>query len=109
MEVIYNDPGAFIGKTVAFDGFVYPGEQIDETHYFVFRFGFMHCAADSGVYGMLVDFPKDTYLQNDDWVHVSGKLTWEFYQPFKQTIPVLKITAWNKIAAPEHPYVYRTF
>ncbi|MBW7453063.1 TIGR03943 family putative permease subunit [Paenibacillus sepulcri] len=109
IEAIYNYPGAFLGKTVAFDGFAYQGEQINENQFFVFRFGFIHCAADSGVFGMLVDFPDGTELKNDDWVHVRGKLTWQFYQPFKQTIPVLTVSRWERISAPDDPYVYRTF
>jgi putative membrane protein len=109
MEVIYNFPGDFMEKTISFDGFAYKGEQVDGEHYFVFRFGFIHCAADSGVFGMLVDFPQGTVLQDDNWVHVSGKLTSELYQPFKQTIPVLKVTSWNTIPAPKDPYVYRIY
>ncbi|MUT65213.1 TIGR03943 family protein [Paenibacillus sp. NEAU-GSW1] len=107
MEALYNNPGEFIGSTISFDGFAYKGEQVDGDHFFVFRFGFIHCVADSGVFGMLVDFPKNTELQDNDWVNVTGKLTWEFYQPFKQTIPVLQVTSWTRIEAPKDPYVYR--
>ncbi|MCK9859673.1 TIGR03943 family protein [Paenibacillus sp. ATY16] len=109
LEAVYNHPQDFMGKTIGFDGFVYKGEQIDDTHYFVFRYGFIHCAADSGVFGMLVEFPKGTDLKNDDWVHVVGTLSSELYQPFKQTIPVLKASAWNPIDSPSDPYVYRNF
>ena len=109
MEVLYNYPGQFMGRTISFNGFAYKGEQVDGDHYFVFRFGFIHCAADSGVFGMLVDFPKGTDLNDDDWVHVTGTLTSELYQPFKQTIPVLKVTEFQKIATPKDPYVYRMF
>lgn len=109
MEVIYNFPGEFMGKTISFNGFAYRGEQVDDTHYFIFRFGFIHCVADSGVFGMLVEFPKGTTLNNDDWVHVSGVLTSQLYQPFKQTIPVLRVTSWEPIPDPEDPYVYRNY
>ncbi|WP_141501182.1 TIGR03943 family putative permease subunit [Paenibacillus luteus] len=108
MEVIYNSPEAFMGKTIGFDGFAYKGQQVDGNHYFIFRFGFIHCVADSGVFGMLVEFPKNTQMKDDDWVRVTGKLTWELYQPFKQTIPVLKVNEWQPIETPEDPYVYRT-
>jgi putative membrane protein len=108
MEVIYNAPEDFMDKTIGFDGFAYKGQQVDGNHYFVFRFGFIHCVADSGVFGMLVEFPKNTQIKDDDWVHVTGKLTWELYQPFKQTIPVLKVTDWKSIEEPKDPYVYRT-
>jgi len=109
LEVIYNYPAGFMGKTIALDGFVYKGEQVDANHYFVFRFGFIHCVADSGVYGMLVEFPKGTVLKDDQWIHVSGRLASELYLPFKQTIPVLKADVWKDIEAPSDPYVYRFF
>lgn len=109
MEVIYNFPGEFMDRTIGYDGFIYKGQQIDANHYFVFRFGFMHCAADSGVFGMLVEFPGNTQLHDDDWVHIEGKLTWQLYQPFKQTIPVLKVSEWKPVRTPDNPYVYRTF
>jgi len=109
MEAIYNYPSAFMGKTIQFDGFAYKGEQVDGRHYFVFRFGFIHCVADSGVFGMLVEFPQNTALNNDDWLRVKGKLTWEFYQPLKATIPVLKADSFESIDAPKDPYVYRNF
>jgi putative membrane protein len=109
MEVVYNYPGLFMNKSMSFTGFTYKGEQVDGEHYFLFRFGFIHCAADSGVFGMLVDFPKGTTLQDDDWIEVTGNLTSELYQPFKQTIPVLKVTSFKKIEQPKDPYVYRTF
>ncbi|MBW5445473.1 TIGR03943 family protein [Cohnella sp. CFH 77786] len=109
MEVIYNFPSSFMGRSISFDGFAYKGEQADNNHYFVFRFGFIHCAADSGVFGMLVDFPNGTVLANDQWVHVTGTLSSELYQPFKQTIPVLRVTEWKTIPAPKDPYVYRNY
>lgn len=109
MEVIYNFPGHFMGRQISFDGFAYRGEQIDDRHYFIFRFGFIHCVADSGIFGMLVEFPKGTVLNDDDWIHVSGELTSQLYQPFKQTIPVLRVTEWKPIPQPKDPYVYRNY
>ncbi|REE81227.1 putative membrane protein [Paenibacillus taihuensis] len=107
LESIYNYPTTFTGRTVSFDGFIYKGEQVEGNHYFVFRFGFIHCVADSGVFGMLVNFPSDATFHDDDWVHVTGKLNWTFYQPFKQTIPELTVEKWNSIPKPKDPYVYR--
>lgn len=107
MEAIYNSPEAFMGKTIGFDGFAYKGQQVDGNHYFIFRFGFIHCVADSGVFGMLVEFPNNNEIKDDEWLHVTGKLTWELYQPFKQTIPVLKVSEWKPIDTPKDPYVYR--
>ncbi|SFI34809.1 TIGR03943 family protein [Paenibacillus sp. UNC496MF] len=107
LEALYNYPDAFIGRTVSFDGFIYKGDQTQGNQYFVFRFGFIHCVADSGVFGMLVRFPEGAPFSNDQWVRVEGKLGAEFYQPFKQTLPVLDVKTWKGIDKPKDPYVYR--
>ncbi|CAI6031141.1 TIGR03943 family putative permease subunit [Cohnella sp. JJ-181] len=109
MEVLYNYTDEFMDQTISFEGFAYKGEEVAASSYFLFRFGFIHCVADSGVFGMLVQMPAGTLLSNDDWLRVSGKLTREYYQPFKQMIPVLKVKEWERIDKPDDPYVYRNF
>lgn len=108
METIYKYPGYFLDKTVEFDGFTYKEESTNNNQQlFVLRFGIIHCVADSGVYGMLVEFPKDIDLDNDKWVHVKGRLSSIYYQPFKANIPYLLVEDWKRIDKPEDPYVYR--
>lgn len=107
METIYNYPGDFLGKNISFDGFSFKGDSENSRQLFVLRFGVIHCVADSGVFGMLVEFPDDVNLKDDDWIHVEGTLSSMYYQPFKSTIPVLKIRNWKTIHAPDDPYVYR--
>ncbi|MFC3885865.1 TIGR03943 family putative permease subunit [Bacillus songklensis] len=109
MEVIYNYPGSFMGNNVQFDGFTFNSKDIQNNQIFVFRFGIIHCVADSGVYGMLVEFPEKTTFHNDEWIHVNGKLSSMYYQPFKKTIPVLKVETWNYINKPSDEYVYRQY
>ncbi|ATH94296.1 hypothetical protein ACH95_03645 [Bacillus glycinifermentans] len=109
METIYNYPGEFLGKTIDFNGFAFKGESINKRQLFVLRFGIIHCIADSGVYGMLVEFPDDIKAKNDQWIHVKGTLSSEYYQPFKSVIPVLKVKSWSNIKKPKDPYVYRTY
>ncbi|EIJ81997.1 YcgQ [Bacillus methanolicus PB1] len=107
METLYNFPGEFLGDTISFDGFAFKGEAINERQMFVLRFGVIHCIADSGVFGMLVEFPEEVQIKNDQWLHVKGTLSSIYYQPFKSTIPVLKVKEWNQIEQPKDPYVYR--
>lgn len=109
METIYNFPGDFIGKTINFDGFAFKGQPINNRQMFVLRFGVIHCIADSGVFGMLVEFPKETKIKDDQWLHVSGTLSTVYYQPFKSTIPILKVKKWSQLTAPTDPYVYRKY
>ncbi|MGP7816443.1 TIGR03943 family putative permease subunit [Niallia sp. 01092] len=107
LETIYNYPGQFIDKQVTITGFSYREKELDANQAFLLRFGIIHCIADSGVYGMLLDLPDELKTKNDEWLEVSGKLETIYYQPFKKTIPVLKVTTWKKVAQPEDPYVYR--
>ncbi|MDT3763582.1 TIGR03943 family putative permease subunit [Priestia filamentosa] len=109
METIYNFPGEFTGKTVSLTGFSYNSDDLKKNEVFLFRFGIIHCVADSGVYGMLIQFPDDMDLENDEWLRVSGELDTMYYQPFKKTIPVLKVKKYEKISEPEDTYVYRQY
>lgn len=109
METIYNFPGEFTDKTIEFDGFAFNGESISERQLFILRFGVIHCIADSGAFGMLIEFPEETKIDDDEWLHVKGKLSTEYYQPFKANIPVLKVDEWKTIKQPEDPYVYRAY
>lgn len=109
IETIYNYPGDFLGKTIEFDGFAFHGESADKQQLFILRFGVIHCVADSGAFGMLVEFPEETKLQDDDWVHIKGTLSSVYYQPFKSTIPVLHVKDWHSISEPKDPYVYRGY
>lgn len=110
METIYNFPGEFDGKEIEFTGFVYnDSESIDKNQLFVFRFGVIHCIADSGVFGMLVDMPNGTKLENDQWITVKGKISTIYYQPFKTNIPYVKVESWSKQTTPEEQYVYRGY
>lgn len=107
METIYKNPGYFMGKTIGFRGFTYNDSETDSV--FLFRFGMIHCVADSGVFGMLLDLPKGESFKDDEWIEVEGKMDSMYYQPFKKTIPVLKVTKLNKIEKPHDPYVYRVY
>lgn len=109
METIYNFPGDFLDKTVEFNGFTYKGDTTSKKQMFILRFGIIHCVADSGVYGMLVEFPNDMNMKDDEWLHVKGTLSSVYYQPFKATIPVLQVKEWSKIEKPNDPYVYRGY
>ncbi|MED4452233.1 TIGR03943 family putative permease subunit [Metabacillus fastidiosus] len=109
METIYNYPGDFLDKTVEFNGFTYKGDALNNKQMFILRFGIIHCVADSGVFGMLVEFPNNMKLKDDEWVHVKGSLSSIYYQPFKAAIPVLQVKEWSKIKKPDDPYVYRGY
>ncbi|WP_102692324.1 TIGR03943 family putative permease subunit [Rummeliibacillus pycnus] len=111
METLYNFPGDFEGKTVSYKGFIYHGEdhELGKNQVFVLRFGVIHCIADAGVYGMLVQLPGNQQFKNDQWVNVEGKLSTIYYQPFRSNIPYLKVTKIEETQKPEEPYTFRGY
>ena len=106
MELIYNYPSDFIGRKIHYEGFVF---QAEDQATFVFRFGIIHCVADSGVFGLRVNLPQDVEVTNDQWIAVDGVIASEFYAPFKRNLPMVEAQTITPIAPPENQYVYRTF
>ncbi|WP_019244317.1 MULTISPECIES: TIGR03943 family putative permease subunit [Bacillus] len=109
MEIIYNFPGEFMDKEISFDGFTFKGDTLKVNQFFILRFGIIHCIADSGAFGMLVEFPENVHFTDDVWLNVKGKISTMYYQPFKATIPVLKVEEWKSIKEPSDPYTYRQY
>ncbi|WP_439442960.1 TIGR03943 family putative permease subunit [Listeria aquatica] len=109
MEILYNYPGEFTGREMRFTGFVYNDPVLKDAHLFLFRFGIIHCVADSGVFGMLVNMPEKASYKNDTWLSVSGTITEEYYAPFKMKIPSLEVSDYRQIDKPKDVYVYRKY
>lgn len=109
MELIYNYPSEFIGKKVSYEGFVYQTSNGEQEDSFLFRFGIIHCVADSGVFGLLTHMPNGTSTKNDEWYKVEGTIQSDYYEPFKREIPSVEVSKATKVAAPKNQYVYRSF
>ncbi|NBA17075.1 TIGR03943 family protein [Enterococcus hirae] len=109
MELIYNYPSEFIGKKIFYEGFVYKTPDGEKEDNFLFRFGIIHCVADSGVFGLLTHMPEGTNVKNDEWYKVEGTIQSDYYEPFKRDIPVVEVNTLTKIEAPKNQYVYRSF
>lgn len=109
MELIYNYPSEFIGKKISYEGFVYQTPNDSNADVFLFRFGIIHCVADSGVFGLLTHMPEGVTVKNDEWYKIEGTIQSDYYQPFKREIPSVVVTNAEKVAAPKNQYVYRSF
>lgn len=107
MEVIYSYPDQFIGKNIEMMGFVY-NDPDDPQKQFLFRFGIIHCIADSGVYGLLTTGHAQT-LSDNTWIVARGKLELTYHASLKQSLPTLRLDSLQEVAAPDNPYVYRDF
>lgn len=109
MELIYNYPSEFIGKKISYEGFVYQTPNDSNTDIFLFRFGIIHCVADSGVFGLLTHMPEGVTVKNDEWYKIEGTIQSDYYQPFKREFPSVVVTNAEKVSAPKNQYVYRSF
>ncbi|GAA2903230.1 TIGR03943 family protein [Enterococcus pseudoavium] len=109
MELIYNYPNSFVGKKIAFNGFVYETQKDQQKYDFLFRFGIIHCVADSGVFGLMTKLPANLTVKNNQWLHVEGTITLDFFEPFQRQIPTVAVTNAQTVSAPKNQYVYRAF
>ncbi|MEX2805148.1 TIGR03943 family protein [Streptococcus sp. H31] len=107
MELIYLYPDEFMNREIQYTGFVY-NEPKHQGYQFLFRFGIIHCIADSGVYGLLTTGNEQSYADNT-WVTVKGTLSIEYNKALEQSLPVLHITESTESKDPDNPYVYRVF
>ena len=107
MEVLYDYPDEFAGKRLEFTGFVY-NDPSDAKSQFLFRFGIIHCIADSGVYGLLTTGNTE-HFENNTWIRASGKITIRYHKQLGQSLPMLEVDSFKKVEKPSNPYVYRVF
>ncbi|MBF0786855.1 MULTISPECIES: TIGR03943 family protein [unclassified Streptococcus] len=107
MEAIYDFPNEFVGKEIEMVGFVY--NDPDNAHQqFLFRFGIIHCIADSGVYGLLSTGQSAKFPDNT-WVSAKGSIQLTYHTSLQQALPTLELREYTKIEQPKNPYVYRVF
>lgn len=107
MELIYLYPDVFAGKQISCTGFVY-NEPDHQGYQYLFRFGIIHCIADSGVYGLSTTGNTSSF-ENNTWVKVNGTIKTEYNNQLEETLPVLHIENSQIVSEPENPYVYRVF
>ena len=109
MELIYNYPNSFVGKKIAFNGFVYETNKNNQKYDFLFRFGIIHCVADSGVFGLMTKLPSNVAVKNNQWLHIEGTITLDFFEPFDRQIPSVAVSSAQSVSASKNQYVYRAF
>lgn len=107
MEVIYAYPDRFVGKSIRLTGFVYQDPE-NPKNLFLFRFGIIHCIADSGVFGLLTSGAGQN-LTNNTWATAHGRIQLTYHQGLKQSLPTLELDSIQVVEQPQNPYVYRVF
>ena len=75
---------------------------------FLFRFGIIHCIADSGVYGLLTTGAPQ-HFENNTWIHAKEPCPLNTTNSSSKACLSLHITDCQTITQPDNPYVYRVF
>jgi putative membrane protein len=97
-------PDLFKGKSIQLKGFVYKEEGMNKDELVVGRFIITHCIADAGLIGFMVKMDEAPGLESDTWIEIEGVLDMTKYGDFD--MPVIKVSSWNTVNAPDDPYVY---
>jgi putative membrane protein len=97
-------PDLFKGKSIQLKGFVYKEEGMNKDELVVGRFIITHCIADAGLIGFMVKMDEAPGLESDTWIEIEGVLDMTKYGDFD--MPVIKVSSWNTVSAPDDPYVY---
>jgi putative membrane protein len=107
MELIYNYPSEFTGRKIHYEGFIFNAPKNQGT--FLFRFGIIHCVADSGVFGLRIILPQGTTVKDNEWIQVEGTIELDYYEHLQRDLPTVNVSKITKIATPKNEYVYRSF
>ncbi len=107
MELIYNYPSEFTGRKIHYEGFIFNAPKNQGT--FLFRFGIIHCVADSGVFGLLIILPQGATVKDNEWIQVEGTIELDYYEHLQRDLPTVNVSKITKIATPKNEYVYRSF
>lgn len=103
-EEIAADINKFKGRKISLKGFVYKEQAFAEDQLVISRFLVTHCVADASIIGFLSQFPDAAKINKDTWISAEGELEVTTYNGI--TIPLIKVTKWEKISEPKEPYLY---
>ena len=57
----------------------------------------------------MTKLPENTTVKNNQWLHVEGTITLDFFEPFDRQIPSVQVDSAQTVSAPKNQYVYRAF
>lgn len=100
-------PDKFKGKPIEIIGFVFKEEGMAENELVVARFTVTCCVADAGVIGFFARIDEASALKEDTWIKVKGTLDVTTYNDY--ALPMINVSAWEKVEEPDDPYVYPNF
>lgn len=99
-----DDVNSFNGKQADVIGFVYREATFPDNQFMVTRFTVSCCVADASALGLPVVSDKASQFPADTWVEIKGTLKVDKFKG--DNWPILQAVSIEKIAQPEHPYLY---
>jgi uncharacterized repeat protein (TIGR03943 family) len=99
-----DDVNSFNGKQADVVGFVYREATFPDNQFMVTRFTVSCCVADASALGLPVVSDKASQFPADTWVEIKGTLKVDKFKG--DNWPILQAVSIEKIAQPEHPYLY---
>lgn len=98
------DPASYLGQKANVIGFVYRDPRLPPSQFLLSRFVIVCCAADAFALGMVVEWPENDSLQNDDWVKIKGPV--QAITLDGQRLPLIQAESVESVAPPAQPYLY---
>jgi len=53
--------------------------------------------------------PDTQHFEDNTWIHAKGKIAVQYHKNLGQSLPILKVSSFEKVEKPDNPYVYRVF
>lgn len=107
IDQIYTNPELYQGIEFSTKGFVhYNRDMIIGDYFIISRLIMLCCAADSSVYGVLVEDLPD--LKENDWLDIRGTISYKkvVINGTEKTHPVIEIIEMQPIEPLSDPYIY---
>lgn len=104
---LYSNPEIYRNVEVNVDGFIHFDETLGDNHLVISRLIMMCCAADTTIYGLLVE-NNGLPFKEDEWYNLTGNITYKEFDRYgeKQLHPVIQISNYLAIDPLEDPYLY---
>ncbi|OPJ59569.1 TIGR03943 family putative permease subunit [Clostridium oryzae] len=107
-KIIYGKPKKYIGKTIQIKGFIYHDKQLAKNQFMIARLLMVCCAADTEIDGVICTYDKASFLTENAWMTVTGKLNYKKIKYYGETslMPVIEVNKLSLAKKPKHKYVY---
>lgn len=110
VDLIWDDPRRFAGRTVEMVSFVFRRPRWPETFFTAARLSIWCCLVDAAVIGVLVETDPRSAPREEEWIRVRGTLgvldSFDTGTIVMERVPVLRDASWEVVPKPDFEYVF---